>query len=63
MREAVSLPKNVKYICAECGLVASTPIVVALPNPKDETHGRCSNKQACASRIRRAANKRKETAS
>ncbi|HVX39595.1 MAG TPA: hypothetical protein VHB25_08480 [Gemmatimonadaceae bacterium] len=53
-------PPAPRYTCAECGLIAPAPIVIAVANPKDDTHGRCSNKQACASRIRRTINKRKE---
>lgn len=53
--------KAPRYHCHYCQLTAPAPIVVPVPNPINAEHGRCSNRQACASRIRRATNKRKET--
>jgi hypothetical protein len=50
-----------KVICLDCGLTARSPIVVANgAEGKDAVHGRCADRQACAMRQRRAANKQRE---
>jgi hypothetical protein len=62
MRQTVSLPpKAERFTCRDCGFTARRPIVVPGANPTDHDHGRCSNRQACPGRMRRAANKAKET--
>ena len=61
MRTTDALPTpSTRYTCSDCGLIAPRPIVVPVSNPKEPTHGRCTNRQACASRQRRTANRQHE---
>ena len=59
MRATNAVQKAARYRCADCGLYASHPIVKPVANPKDEQHGRCSNRGACELRQLRAANRAK----
>jgi hypothetical protein len=47
------MPKALRYVCERCDLKAPAPIVCAVANPKNADHGRCSNREACESRVRR----------
>jgi predicted RNA-binding Zn-ribbon protein involved in translation (DUF1610 family) len=50
------IPKAARYTCTECGMTGVSPMVVPLGNVGA---GRCSNRAACAMRVRREKNKAK----
>jgi hypothetical protein len=57
------LPKPARYTCDKCALTASEPIVRPVANPKNDTHGQCSNRRACDLRVLRNLNRSKEQGS